>query len=233
MSVLRVLAVRHGQASYHAADYDCLSPSGHQQARALGDWLLAHGERFDRVLTGELRRHAQTLDGIAAAYAEADIALPEAEVDPAINEFDHRRVLGAFVTREPEHPAVVAAEGGRTRDLRALFVLLRSALLAWTRGELDDAAEAWSDFRERTRDALARLQAASAGQNVLLVSSGGVIAQFAAAALDVPDHRSIELNLSLRNSALCELLGSSHGLHLSSWNALPHLATARELWTHV
>jgi broad specificity phosphatase PhoE len=233
MRALRLLAVRHGQASFHADDYDQLSAAGREQARALGRWLLSHDERFDRVLIGALRRQAQTLAEIAAVYAEAGRPLPAAQVDPAYNEFDHRGVVQAFVQRAPEHPAVLAAEGGRSRDLRAVFELLRSALLAWTRDELDQATEAWGSFRQRTRGALAALQAEAMGENVLLVSSGGVIAQFAAAAMEAPDHRAVELNMSLRNSALCELLGTAHGLHLSSWNSLPHLADSRALWTHV
>lgn len=233
MKAMRLLAVRHGQASFHAEDYDQLSDAGREQARALGRWLLAHDEQFDRVLLGELRRQAQTLAEIAAVYAEAGRPLPAPTVNAAYNEFDHRRVLQAFVAREPEHPAVLAAEHGRSRDLRAVFELLRTAMLSWTRGELDTETEAWTAFRGRTRGALATLQAEAMGQNVLLVSSGGVIAQFAAEAMEAPDHRAIELNMSLRNSALCELLGTGHGLHLSSWNSLPHLADQRSLWTHV
>ena len=57
--------VRHGQASFGADDYDQLSPLGLQQAQRLGAHWLAHGQRFDTVLMGTLRRHAQTLDGIA------------------------------------------------------------------------------------------------------------------------------------------------------------------------
>jgi len=43
----------------------------------------------------------------------------------------------------------------------------------------------------------------------------------------------VQLNLSLRNSALSEFHAGPDGLRLASWNALPHLADARELWTYV
>ncbi|PJA39262.1 MAG: histidine phosphatase family protein, partial [Lysobacterales bacterium CG_4_9_14_3_um_filter_62_6] len=40
------------------------------------------------------------------------------------------------------------------------------------------------------------------GGRILLVSSGGVIAQLAQHALQVPDQQAIDFNLSLQNSAI-------------------------------
>ena len=42
--------MRHAQASFHAADYDCLSPLGEQQSRWLGEHFLARGITFDAVV---------------------------------------------------------------------------------------------------------------------------------------------------------------------------------------
>ena len=57
--------VRHGQASFGAEDYDQLSALGRQQAVRLGEHWRARGLGFDAVITGTLRRHTQTLEGIA------------------------------------------------------------------------------------------------------------------------------------------------------------------------
>lgn len=233
MSRLRLLAVRHGQASFEAEDYDQLSPLGQAQASALGNWLGNHDPQFDRVLCGRLRRHAQTLDGIANALARVGRALPPTLIDPRLDEFDHRQLARAFVEQFPTHPSSLAAEHGRSSELPALLRLLRDALLHWTRDQLPGAAESWSEFRGRTRAVLNELRGAPTVGSVLLVSSAGVIAQLAAETLELPDHRSIDLNMSLRNSALCELLGDEHGFRLRSWNDLPHLADQRSMWTHV
>lgn len=233
MSGLRLLAVRHGQASFEAADYDQLSPLGSAQASALGAWLAGHEPHFDRVLCGRLRRHAQTLDGIAGALARHDVALPETVIDPRLDEFDHRQLVVAFVRAFPDHPASLAADGGRQRELGILLRLLREALLSWTRDELPEAAETWAAFRQRTRAVLADLVAANQHRSVLLVSSAGVISQLAAESLELSDRRCIDLNMSLRNSALCELQAGERGVQLRSWNDLPHLADQRSMWTHV
>ena len=56
--------VRHGQASLGAADYDQLSALGAQQSQRLGEHWRAQGITFDAVITGTMKRHAQTLAGI-------------------------------------------------------------------------------------------------------------------------------------------------------------------------
>ena len=56
--------IRHGQASFGAANYDKLSQLGHQQARWLGEYYRARGETFDALVTGDLVRHATFGDGV-------------------------------------------------------------------------------------------------------------------------------------------------------------------------
>ena len=47
---MSLIAIRHGQASYAAADYDQLSDAGYEQSRRLGRWLLQHAPLPERVL---------------------------------------------------------------------------------------------------------------------------------------------------------------------------------------
>ena len=47
-----ILLVRHGQASFGAADYDNLSDVGHEQSRVLGAALAARGVSPDVVVAG-------------------------------------------------------------------------------------------------------------------------------------------------------------------------------------
>jgi broad specificity phosphatase PhoE len=69
--------VRHGQASFGAADYDQLSELGTRQCVALGEWMARRGLRFEAVLRGSLRRHVQSLDAITQGYGAA-ASLPAA-----------------------------------------------------------------------------------------------------------------------------------------------------------
>jgi broad specificity phosphatase PhoE len=227
-----LIAVRHGQASFGSADYDRLSQAGTEQSLRLGRWLAVHSPELGAIHVGAMRRHAETLAGIRAAYAERDLALPEAVVDPAFNEFDHRAVFGAFMQQNPAHPAVAGTAGGTRGGPREIFALLHAALQAWTQNALGEGVETWASFRDRVDAARTRLQQDGGQGEVLLVSSGGVISQLAQFALGASDDRAIELNLSLRNSAISEFHSLSGDLRMGSWNALPHLSEARELWTY-
>jgi broad specificity phosphatase PhoE len=235
MTELAVL--RHGQASFGAADYDKLSDLGRAQSRAYGAWLAAHdGAGFDTVLTGTLVRHRDTLAEIDAVCREAGLALPTAIELAGLNEFDHRAVFTAFALRHPDVESVRGAERGRSGDARAMYRFLRDGLLAWSEGRLDDAVpEPWSVFRARVAAAARELALRIEGsRRALVVTSGGVMAQLAQIALDLPDARAVELNLSIRNCALCEFHASEGTLRMASWNTLPHLALPeqRAMWSH-
>lgn len=226
---MSLLLVRHGQASYGAADYDNLSERGHLQSRRLGDWLARGGHRFQAVVVGGMRRHRQTADGVAEAFAEQGLALPEPIADEGFAEFDHEAVFGAYLKRDPDDPVVVASRSGKPKEVAAM---LRAALLAWANDELPGLPESWAAFGQRVQSAGERLEALAGDNEVLVLSSGGVISRLAQIALDVPNMRAVELNLSLRNSALSEFHPHGGRLRLGSWNALPHLHGERALWTY-
>ena len=56
--------VRHGQASFGADDYDQLSALGQKQSVRLGEYWRERGMTFEAVITGSLKRHRQTWEGI-------------------------------------------------------------------------------------------------------------------------------------------------------------------------
>ena len=109
--------------------------------------------------------------------------------------------------------------------------MVYEALLAWMNNNLGDLPESWNTFGIRARQAATRLHDVTEGET-LVVSSGGLISRIAQAALEVPDHRAIDLNVSLRNSALSEFHARDKQWRLGMWNALPHLHNAKDMWTY-
>jgi len=85
----QVLLVRHGQASWGAADYDVLSPLGERQAVATGGFLA--GLRPDAVVHGLMQRQRRT----AELMAEAAGWSLAPSVDGRWDEMDHLAVLDA------------------------------------------------------------------------------------------------------------------------------------------
>jgi broad specificity phosphatase PhoE len=231
-----LLVVRHGQASFDKAHYDELSDLGRRQAALLGQWLAPLASSIGAVAMGRHVRHRDTLTGIRAALGAQGDALPQVQVIPELDEFDHSSVLAAWVRARPDHAAVLDADGGRSRDRQAMASFLREGLQYWASGALDDhLAEPWHGFRDRIGRAAGTLAAlGNAHRRVLVVTSGGVMSQLAQRALGLDDRRAVDLNLTIRNSAVCEFQAEADSLRLSSWNMLPHLAAPehRTLWTY-
>lgn len=219
--------VRHGQASFGAADYDQLSPLGERQCRALGQWFAARGMRFQAALCGTLRRHVQTLDALRAGLqaqpgADAASVLPAALPWPGLNEYDSLALLRSV------SPA--GFEGGSgpidAETTRAHFRLLRTALTHWVDGQCQpEGMPDWPSFRAGVVAALDHVRSAYSG-NVLLVSSGGPISTAVAHVLQAPDASFIELNLRTRNSGITEFAYNPRRHTLQAFNQVPHLAGA-------
>lgn len=212
--------VRHGQASFGSADYDRLSPLGHQQCRHLGAHWRERGQGFDAVLIGRLRRHRESLAGIAEGLGP----LPEAEVWPGLDEYRPEALVGALAPAELGDP--LTPEGRRQH-----FRLLQQALLRWMQGDLQPEGQGpYAEFRagvvaalDRVRHIVAEREAAGQTARVLIVSSGGPISTAVASVLDAPPAAAVALNLQLRNSALTEFGVRPHRHSLVSFNHLPHL----------
>ena len=216
--------VRHGQASFGADDYDQLSPLGLQQAQRLGAHWLAQGQRFDTVLMGTLRRHAQTLDGIAQGLP----GLPAPQVLPSLDEYDSLALIRAIHTEPLQKP--------NTPELyRHHFRLLCDAIAQWMAGVISpQGMPSWEGFSAGVRSVLEQVRHDHADQNVLLVSSGGPISTAVGEVLGTAPEVTIALNMRIRNSAVTEFSVSPKRLMLQTFNTLPHLHAAEHasLVTH-
>jgi len=219
-----VYLVRHAQAAFGTDDYDRLTELGHRQSRWLGAYFAARGLRFDRAITGSMRRHRETLEGIATEVQ----GLPVAQVIPGLNEYAADALLDAHAK------ASGTARLPRSADRRAHFRLLREVLHAWVEGTLAPGTQpAFHQFAEGVRSGLAAACAGGA-ERVLVVSSGGPISTALCQVLDAAPGTMVELNLQTRNSGVTELRATSRAVSCMSFNTVPHLDLPgrREFITH-
>lgn len=206
--------VRHGQASLGADDYDQLSDKGEQQGVWLGEHFARNGLHFDLVVTGTLRRHAQTLDAIRRALPDTPAAC---EIHPGLDEYDFHALFRAL---GDEHRHLAETAKGNPREF---FKALRQVLHLWVEGALDDRApETWSAFQRRVAEARAAIQQSGA-QRVLAVTSGGVIGALTQQALQAPATTAIALNMQIRNSSVTHCFFNREAFQLSSFNTVSHL----------
>ncbi len=206
--------VRHGQASLGADDYDQLSPLGALQAQRLGEHWRAQGLRFDAVFTGTLKRHAQTLQGIVQGLGETH----HETLWPGLNEYDSEAVIRSVHSGPLLKPTT--SEGYRNH-----FRLLRQGLKAWMTGQAQPKGMPCHEaFLQGITSALDHIRQQHEG-NVLVISSGGPISMAVGHVLNLEVDSVIELNLRLRNSAVCEFNFNPKRHSLLSFNTIPHLET--------
>jgi len=214
--------VRHGQASFGSDDYDRLSDLGARQCERLGEYFRARGIAFDGVITGTLRRHAQSYQALARGL-QVD---REALAMPGLDEYDSAAIV--HTVHPHQLPPARSAE-----EVRQHFRLLRDGLLAWMDGRVQPAGmPSFAEFRAGVVAALDHVRTRHDG-HVLVVSSGGPIATAVAHVLGAPPAAIVELNMRMRNSALSELAFTPKRHALVTFNTLPHLVGADPGWvTH-
>lgn len=206
--------VRHGQASLGADDYDQLSALGARQAQRLGEHWKGQDLKFDAVITGTLKRHIQTLEGIQQGLGTAC----KATLWPGLNEYDSEAVIRCVHEGPLSKPT--SPEGYREH-----FRLLRQGLKAWMTGQAQPLGmPPHAEFLGGITHALDHIRAQHDG-NVLLVSSGGPISMAVGHVLNLEVDSVIELNLRMRNSAFCEFSFNPKRHSLVSFNTIPHLET--------
>ena len=212
-----ILLVRHGQASFGAADYDVLSPTGHEQSRVLGAALAARGVTPDVVVVGEMRRHAETAAGVleGAGWTAPPV------VDAGWNEFDHEQVLSV-------HDSPTAREG--ESEKAAFQRWFEEATRRWTSGEHEEAYdESFAAFTGRVDASMSRLTSLlpSRGTAVVL-TRGGAIAWTVASLLadDLPARTDLWLRLNpvSINTGTSTIVRGGRGTTLVAFNAHDHLS---------
>lgn len=210
--------VRHGQASFGAANYDKLSPLGHQQARWLGEYYRERGITFDALITGDLVRHVETGQGILAGLG----ANLQADIQPGLNEFHFHHIVDAYLSAHPQETP--SADAPRA----AFYRLLKKAMVLWREGALEGALpETWQDFQDRVAAAMTHIRDHYAEHDkVLIVSSGGAMAMWVRHMLQAADEVVMDLNLQIRNSSVTEGFFNSKVFRLSAFNQVPHLDSA-------
>ena len=213
-----VLLVRHGQASFGAADYDNLSDVGGEQSEVVGTELARRGLRDPVAVCGTLRRQRDTA-GLALSAAGLRL---EPVVDGRGDEYDHMDLLKRYI------PPEEAASDGSSRGVQPL---LDRALAAW----VEDGDEGgWPAFSTGASDALTALaQELPSGHDAVVFTSGGVISAVCAQLLGGGAASVVALNRVTANGAITKLTLGRGGTSLVSFNDHAHFeGDGRRLLTY-
>jgi broad specificity phosphatase PhoE len=221
-----IYLVRHGQASFGAANYDQLSATGREQAAELGRYFASlsdHSkERIDRIYSGSLRRQTETAEIISGALQPA---APPIAIEPAFDEYDSDAILHTFAkSLTPEQLAEAGWPQLKT-DRRKFQFFLERAARAWVAAQIEaEVMTPWLGFHSRVTTAVENIMRSEGRSKTLVIStSGGVIGTVVAQVLGLSNHMGIELNWAIHNASITRLIYSAEKVSLSMFNGLPHL----------
>lgn len=227
-----LVVVRHGQASFFAADYDHLSPLGQRQSLLLGRHWARRAIRFDEVYTGPRRRHLETARLAGEQYADTPVAWPQAQVADEFDEYAAEAVLKESLPTLVEQDASIrelhAAVGeakDRAETLRNFQRMYEVIIGRWAHGALElPGIEPWGEFCERVEAGLARIvRQPGRSRRVAVITSGGPVGVAMQQALGVTAKKTLELAWMVPNAAVSEFLYTPDKFTLSRFNSLAHL----------
>ncbi len=225
-----IYLIRHGQASFGADDYDVLSPTGIRQAEVLGKHLCALDIRFDRCLSGDLRRQQDTAKLTLKQQVDAGFSIPEIEIDSAFNEFDAdaviRSLLPGLLTEEPHALTILRNGAQNRREFQRLFAKI---IQRWVSGDYPVAGlVSWASFVERVGAGLQRLLTqAQSKEHIAVFTSGGTITALLRLITAVPADKAFELNWQIVNTSLSCLKFRGNEVSLASFNSQLHLQLSK------
>lgn len=228
----QLFLIRHGQAAAFSADSDRLTELGARQSRVLGEYLVARGARFDEVVTGTLRRQAETARLVGEAFTAAGQPWPQARVDAGWNEYDSGAVMEKLSPALAEQDAQfrekvedTRAHAGTREQNRYFQRMFEDLMERWVSGSIGaEGVEPFADFHARVCAARARvLEAEQGGRRVAVFTSGGPIGACVQLAMDAPARMAMQVNWRVMNASITEFTFSKGRLSFDAFNRIPHL----------
>lgn len=214
--------IRHGQASFGAANYDQLSALGYQQGTRLGEAFAERGESPTRVFIGGMLRHKQTAEAcLQGAGIQAELV-----VHAGFTEFNHEQVLERFEPRFADRAEFAKLLASFDNPHQGFASLFRAALMRWVDGHHNsDYDESWRDFQARCNAAVSdTFDYLGDGESAWVFTSGGCISVVAQALLELSDATALKVNWTLANGGLTQLSQGRLARQLISLNEHGHYA---------
>ncbi len=223
--MVRIYLVRHGQASFSAADYDQLSDTGAEQARHLGDWFDHCAFPVHHAVAGGMKRHYQTAENFFSTYPRVTGWQQRLGRDAGLNEFDHKDILDAYFRAEDPEAVARGVKFGHMSPAE-FNIKMHAALSRWAAGKHDDDyQEPWPEFNRRC---VAALDAAAAlgdtGENVVAFTSCGTISAMCRHILGISIDEMVNLMWEITNGSVTCITRKRSGRYaLSGFNTTAHL----------
>lgn len=227
--MIEIYLIRHGQASFGQAAYDCLSPVGERQAELLGRYFANNGIRFDRVYSGALKRHLQTATIVLSQMNGC--GAKDITIDDGFNEFgDSDKLMNRLTTvieADPDLSEQLAQIHTNHSAIRQIFDLA-AKVGAISRDEAVHVQRVKA-FRDRIGKAIDNLvQHVGENKKVAVFTSGGPTAVALRKTLETSREQTLRLGWEVRNTAVTVLRYDQEQLWLVLFNCVAHLESQND-----
>lgn len=212
-----IYIIRHGQASFGAANYDQLSPLGQLQASRTGEYLARSGVKLDTAYSGDLWRQRETCQ-LACAELPGDI--PHV-IDSRFNELNNDeqvKTLAPLIAAQDDKFRRLL-EGGLT-DSKHYQKVIDAVFNYWVSHDCSEhGIQSWQDYSGGVREALAEvMRREGSGKTVAIFTSGGTIATLVAQVLGLDGRQTYQLYEPVFNCSVTQLFYSGEKVSLSYFN---------------
>ena len=212
-----IYLMRHGQASFGAADYDKLSELGCSQAEVLGHYLRDCDVVFDAVYSGDLLRQRETTE-LAVASQPAAV---DHHIDPRFNEIKNDQQVKHLLPQLAEkNPALGKLVERGLSDSKDYQKVIEAVFKHWVSGQCDNTnLQSWADYSGGVRDAVTDvIRTSGSGKTVGIFTSGGTIATIVSQVLGLSAEDTYKLYEPVFNCSVSQLFYSGDKVSLSYFN---------------
>ncbi len=231
--------IRHSQASFGKADYDCLSDLGQEQSKILADHFHNLGLEFDTIYSGSLLRHEQTLTAYLDNLTASGKKIPSVHKNEAFNEYDSENILKTLIPEMiREEPAFEAEATMMFSDKQSFQMVYEKVMRKWINSENPTnnpgnkpkhKPKTWKTYSDRVRTGLNEVMAAEdTGKKIAVYTSGGPISVCIQKALNLSDEDTLQLTWQIMNASVTRLIYSGNRLALSGFNDVTHLELKKD-----
>ena len=217
-----LLIIRHGQASFGAANYDQLSTLGQRQADLTGEFLSQSGVHFSAAFSGDLSRQRETGERILAQLEDA----PSLVIDPRLNEVqtdEQMAVMTPLLCEQDPRFATLIAD--MNKDSKSFQKIIETVFNYWVSPNCQVAGiQSWQDYSAGVVSAFEAARAsAESGSTSAIFTSGGTIATLVGHVLGLSADRVYEFYEPVFNCSITRLIFNSRKCSLSTFNDVSHL----------
>ena len=212
-----IYLIRHGQASFGAANYDQLSPLGQLQASRTGQYLARTGVRLDAAYSGDLWRQRETCQLICKEMGEGI----EHTVDSRFNEIHNDEQVKALAPilaeRSDSFKALIDKGLSSSKDYQKV---IDAVFNHWVSHDCSEyGIQTWQEYSGLVRDALENvMRTEGGGKTIGIFTSGGTIATMVAQVLGLGGQQTYQFYEPVFNCSVTQLFYSAQKVSLSYFN---------------